>query len=167
MDGDAAAAAGTAAAVATLATIADYQFGAGAGETLFPPGETHEVKRSASGRPRQVLADGERLVSHGTDGLLTLGVAGGRRLVAARESPANRVVVGEESDPYVREGRNAFAKFVQDVDPDLRPGDEAVVVADGAVVGVGRATLWPAAMDAFDTGVAVEIRHGAGERRSE
>ncbi len=157
-----------------LRTVANYQFGAGAGSTLFPPEEALSVRTSSSGRPRQVLAapdgegesaadaTGDRLVSYGTDGRLVLGIAGGRRLVAATDPPAHRVTVGDESDPYVREGRNAFAKFVRETDPSLRPGDEAVVVADGAVVGVGEATLWPAAMRDFDVGVAVEVRHGAG-----
>lgn len=149
--------------LAGLRTVANYQFGAGAGAALFPSGESVEVRTTASGRPRQVIADGTRLVSYGTDGLLTLGVAGGRRLLAAEGVPAPRVVVGEESEPYVREGRNAFAKFVREVEPELRPGDEAVVVVDGDVVGVGRAVLWPAAMRAFGTGVAVEVRHGAGD----
>jgi len=155
--------AGPGGALASLRSVADYQFGAGAGRALFPPGESLTVRTSASGRPRQVLAaEGERVVSYGTDGLLTLGVAGGRRLVAADLAP--RVVVGEESEPYVREGRNAFAKFVRAVAEDLRPGDEAVVVVDESVVAVGRATLWPAAMRAFESGVAVEVRHGADDR---
>lgn len=145
----------------SLRTVADYQFGAGAGRTLFPPGECFEVRTTASGRPRQVHLDGRRLVSYGTDGLLTLGLAGGRRLVSASDSPAHRVVVGKESAPHVRDGRNAFAKFVRNVDPALRPGDETVVTVDGTVVGVGRAVLWPAAMRDFDVGVAVEVRHGA------
>ena len=73
----------------------------------------------------------------------------------------------DESDPYVREGRNAFAKFVREVADGVRPGAEAVVVADDAVVGVGRAVLRPAAMRAFETGVAVEVRHGAGDAEAE
>jgi uncharacterized protein with predicted RNA binding PUA domain len=150
-----------------LRTVADYQFGRGAGEALFPPGATFELRTSASGRPRQVYRGGERLVSYGTDGLVTLGVAGGRRLVADDDASAPRVVVGAESDPYVREGRNAFAKFVREVADGVRPGAEAVVVADDAVVGVGRAVLRPAAMRAFETGVAVEVRHGAGDAEAD
>ncbi len=148
-------------ALSSLRSVADYQFGATAGRALFPPGASPTVRTSASGRPRQVIAADGRVVSYGTDGLLTLGVEGGRRLVAADLAP--RVAVGEESEPYVREGRNAFAKFVGEVDDGVRPGDEAVVTVDGRVVGVGRAVLWPAAMRAFETGVAVEVRHGAGD----
>ena len=93
--------------LAALETVADYQFGAGAGAALFDG--TVEVRRTSSGRPQQVLVDGERVVSYGTDGRVTLGAAGGRRLQRALDPPAYRVVVGDDSEPFVREGRNAFA----------------------------------------------------------
>ena len=163
--------------LAALRTVAEYQFGTGAGRALFPSDDVH-VSRSQSGRPRQVYAvepgdadptadadvPGDRLVSYGIDGRFTLGVAGGRRLVAALDAPANRVTVGEESDPFVRDGKNAFAKFVRDVDPAVRPGDEvAVVRGDDTVLAVGRTELSADAMRDFDTGMAVKVRDGAGE----
>lgn len=157
-----------------LATVADYQFGAGAGLALFPADEQVRVRRTSSGRPAQVHvgegaqrheADGspggERLVSYGDDGRFRLGVAGGRRLSAALEAPAARVVVGDESEPFVREGKNVFAKFVRDVGEAVRPGDEvAVVHVDGRLLAVGRAELPAAAMADFETGMAVKVRAG-------
>jgi uncharacterized protein with predicted RNA binding PUA domain len=180
--------------IADLRTVADYQFGAGAGEALFPRGDAEEpdsrgdaeepdsrgdadergedasdgdltIHRSTGGRPRQIVAPGGRLVSYGTDGRFTLGVAGGRRLLDALAYPSYRVVVGEESEPFVRDGKNAFAKFVRDVDPAVRPGDEvAVVRADDTLLAVGRAELSAEAMADFETGMAVHVREGAGER---
>jgi uncharacterized protein with predicted RNA binding PUA domain len=153
---------GTEAELDRLRTVADYQFGAGAGAALFPPGEDLSVSRSSGGRPRQVRGDAGRVVSYGTDGRFTLGLDGGRRLVAALPAPAARVVVGAESEPFVRDGKNAFAKFVRAVDDDVRPRDEvAVVDADGAVLGVGRAELSADAMRDFETGMAVKVREGA------
>ena len=150
--------------VARLRRVADYQFGAGAGRALFPENGTFTVRRSRTGRPQQVFADGERLVSYGTDGRFTLGLAGGERLRAALAAPRARVVVGAESDPFVREGKNAFAKFVHDVDPTVRPGDAVCIVGpDDALFGVGRAELSAAAMADFSTGVAVKTREGAEE----
>jgi len=147
-----------------LRTIADYQFGVGAGTALFPPAEDFEVTHSTSGRPRQVRAESERLVSYGTDGRFTLGLEGGRRLVTALPEPTARVVVGSESEPFVRDGKNVFAKFVQDVDDDVRPTDEvAVVHEDGGVLAVGRAELAADAMHDFETGMAVKVRAGASK----
>ncbi|MFB6071861.1 MAG: PUA domain-containing protein [Halobacterium sp.] len=148
--------------VAALRTVADYQFGAAAGAALFPHGEDLEVRRSSTGRPQQVAReDGSRLVSVGLDGRLTLGVAGGRRLADALEYPAARVVVGDESEPFVRDGKNVFAKFVGDVDDAVRAGDEVAVVHErGDLVAVGRAELDAQSMRDFDTGMAVMVRDG-------
>jgi uncharacterized protein with predicted RNA binding PUA domain len=149
--------------VAALRVAADYQFGRGVGETLFPPGADLTIEYTTGGRPRQVHAAAGRLVTYAVDGRFTLGIEGGRRLLAARGAPANRVTVGEESDPFVRDGKNAFAKFVRRVDPAVRPGDEVVVVTEeDTLLGVGRAELWAAAMNDFDSGMAVKVRAGAG-----
>jgi uncharacterized protein with predicted RNA binding PUA domain len=145
-----------------LRTVADYQFGAGAGAALFPPNEAFEVTRSTSGRPRQVRAEAGRIVSYGTNGRFTLGLEGGRRLVASLAAPSARVVVGSESEPFVRDGKNVFAKFVRSVDDDVRPNDEvAVVHADGDVLAVGRAEIAADAMRDFETGMAVKVRAGS------
>jgi uncharacterized protein with predicted RNA binding PUA domain len=160
--------------LAALRVGADYQFGAGAGDALFPPGDPVTLRRSSGGRPRQVIAgdvddtpgssEGARLVSYGTDGRFTLGEAGARRLQAAFPAPTGRVVVGDESEPYVREGRNAFAKFVTAAGPEIRPGDEVLVVdPTDALFAVGRAELSYAEALAFDSGVAVKVRHGVAD----
>jgi uncharacterized protein with predicted RNA binding PUA domain len=154
----------TVSAVDQLRTIAEYQFGRGAGEGLFPRSAAFEIQRSSSGRPRQVAIDGDRLVTLGTDGRFTLGLAGGRRLAAALEPPAYRVVVGDESEPFVREGRNVFNKFVREADPDIRGGDEVIVEHErGEVIAVGRAEVDAGSMTDFETGMAVLVREGAVE----
>jgi uncharacterized protein with predicted RNA binding PUA domain len=145
-----------------LRTVADYQFGAGAGTILFPEGESLSIERSKSGRPRQVIADAGRVVSFTTDGRFTLGMEGGRRLQADRPE-AYRVTVNAESEPYVQQGRNAFAKFVRGVDPRVRPDDEVCITSEaGELLGVGRAALSATGMEDFETGMAVRTREGAG-----
>lgn len=147
--------------VSTLRTVAAYQFGPGAGRALVPDGVT--VTHTSSGRPRQLHAETGRLATYGTDGRFTLGVTGGRRLQTALGDPRYRVVVGDESRPYVADGRNAFAKFVHEVDPGIRPGDEVLVEhEDGGLLAVGRARLSGSGMGSFGTGVAVAVREGVG-----
>jgi uncharacterized protein with predicted RNA binding PUA domain len=147
-----------------LQRVADYQFGSGAGAALFPANDDPTVYRTSSGRPEQVVAEAGRLVTYGVDGRFRLGMAGGRRLHGGLADPRHRVVVGDESEPFVRDGRNVFAKFVQDVDPGIRPGDEALVVHhDGRLLAVGRAELAGDGMADFDTGMAVYVRDSAGE----
>ena len=147
--------------MSTLRAVAAYQFGTGAGRALVPDGVT--VTHTSSGRPRQLHAEAGRLATYGTDGRFTLGVTGGRRLQATLEESRYRVVVGDESRPYVADGRNAFAKFVREVDPGVRPGDEVLVEhEDGDLLAVGRARLSGTGMEAFGTGVAVAVREGVG-----
>jgi len=149
--------------VAHARTVARYQFGAGAGDALFPDDDAYTVKRTSSGRIEQVAVDAGRLVTLGVDGRYTLGLEGGRRLAGGLDDGAYRVVVGDESEPFVRDGKNVFAKFVADVHPDVRPYDEVAVVHEdsGEVLAVGRAELPAEAMLDFDAGMAVQVRDGA------
>ncbi|MFC7074816.1 PUA domain-containing protein [Halovenus rubra] len=147
--------------LADLRTIARYQFGDDAAEALFPTDEPLDVTRTTSGRPRQIHAEAGRIATYERDGRFRLGIEGGRRLNNALPDTSYRVVVGEESDPFVREGRNAFAKFVQHADKTIRPRDEVLVTRDdGTLLGVGRAELAGEGMLAFETGMAVKMRDG-------
>jgi len=147
-----------------LRTVADYQFGSGAGAALFPADGELSLTRTSSDRPRQIhTADDERVATYGTDGRFRLGMAGGERLQAGLPADAYRVVVGDESEPYVREGRNAFAKFVRRADDAIRPRDEVLVEhEDGTLLAVGRAELSGEGMLAFDSGMAVAVRASTG-----
>lgn len=140
-----------------LKTMADYQFGEGAGAALFH-GEIR-TRSSSSGRVTQVFDGDERLVSAGVDGRFTLSMEAGRRLHEEFEEPRHRVELGEESLPYVREGRNGFAKFVRSVDDVVRSRDEVLVTGpEDELVATGRAELSAAEMEDFDQGVAVFVR---------
>lgn len=148
--------------VSALRTVAAYQFGPEARRALVPDDVT--VTHTSSGRPRQLHAETGRLATYGTDGRFTLGVTGGHRLQTALERPRYRVVVGDESRPYVAEGRNAFAKFVREVDTGVRPGDEVLVEhTAGDLLAVGRARLSGTGVGSFGTGVAVAVREGVGD----
>ncbi|WP_254528841.1 PUA domain-containing protein [Natrinema gelatinilyticum] len=145
-----------------LRTVADYQFGAGAGDALFPPADSLTITRTTSGRPQQIHAEAGRIVSFGTDGRFTLGLEGGRRLHAGLSTPAYRVVVDDESEPFVRDEKNVFAKFVHEAGAEIRPGDEVLVIHErGELLAVGTAQLAADAILDFETGMAVNVREGA------
>ncbi|WP_267163652.1 PUA domain-containing protein [Halovenus salina] len=149
------------AAIDDLRTVARYQFGPDAGDALFPQAESLDVTRTSSGRPRQIHTDDGRIATYERDGRFRLGIAGGERLDSSLPADAYRVVVDDESEPFVREGRNVFAKFVVRADETIRPRDEVLVVhEDGRLLGVGRAELSGEGMLAFETGMAVKTREG-------
>jgi archaeosine synthase len=54
---------------------------------------------------------------------------------------------------------NLFAVGVKGADPDIRAGDEVVIVRDGELVGAGTAQMPAAEMVESDRGEAVRVRH--------
>lgn len=138
-----------------------YQFGAEAAAAL----EAKEVmveRSPRTGKVRRVGLDGNVAMSmRAHDGLFTLTIAGAQRLAAAVPAPRHRVVVANETAPFNAEGKSVFAKFVRSMDPQLRPGDEALVTDEkGALVAVGQVLLNARETRAFAHGVSVRVREG-------
>jgi len=140
---------------------ADFQFGRGAAEALLR-GPISFVVSKNTGKVRNVLADGQHILSlRAEDGLFTLKAAGAVRLHAAFPSPRLRVVAHPDAIPFLREGKNLFAKFVKEADPGIRPGDEVLVVSPEDELGaVARAAMNRREMLAFKRGVAAFVREG-------
>lgn len=143
--------------------ITDYQFGRGTGRLLFPDGVT--VTHSRTGRVRQIFEDGERLATlRARDGMLTISIRAAIKLHKSLPYPRLRIVVSDEAAPFVAEGKTAFAKHVIDVDPEIRSGEEVLIVNESDdLLGVGKALLAPAEMLSAMRGVGVETRSGVGK----
>jgi uncharacterized protein with predicted RNA binding PUA domain len=141
-------------------TIADYQFGRGAGEVLFP--ENVRFQFSTTKRVRQILHENKRIATvRAQDGMLTLGITGAKILHEFIKYPGQRVVVNSDSAPFVAKGKNAFAKHVVAADTDIRAGQEVLVVDENdRMLATGKAVLSANEMIAFKKGMAVEVRHG-------
>lgn len=143
-----------------IRTIAEYQFGRGAGEVLFPEASTFQY--STTGRIRHALLGKDRLATiRAQDGRLTLGISGAERLHAGLPSGRYRVVIAADVLEFVSAGKNAFARHVIRADPGIRGGDEVLVVDEEEnLVATGTAMLSGAEMMAFKYGVAVKVRAG-------
>jgi 7-cyano-7-deazaguanine tRNA-ribosyltransferase len=140
---------------------ADLQFGRGAADALLR-GVVSFVVSKNTGKVRNVLADGRHVLSlRAEDGFFTLKLAGAERLHGAFPTPRLRVVVDPDAVPFLREGRNAFARFVQEADPGIRPGDEVLLVSrEDELVAVARAAMSRREMLSFKRGVAAYVREG-------
>ncbi|MBI2078857.1 MAG: tRNA guanosine(15) transglycosylase TgtA [Euryarchaeota archaeon] len=125
-----------------LRAIADHQWGHDASDALLAKPLTY-VRSPSNCRVRNVMSRGEHVMSlRAEDGLLSLRLAGARRIHAATASPRHRLVVDDDAGPFVASGKNVVARTVQRVDPALRPGDDAIVVtAKDELVGIGRMLL--------------------------
>ncbi|MDH5439513.1 MAG: pseudouridine synthase [Candidatus Bathyarchaeota archaeon] len=145
--------------------VADYQFGKGAGEKLFPSDIVFVLSRR-TGRVRLIYLNDELLATvRPTDGLLTLTVEGAERLIAAECSKNLLVVVEDDVSPFIERGRSVFAKHVVFASEEIRPGEEVIVVnSKSKVLAVGRAKLSGREMKFFDRGVAVQVRRGRAEK---
>ncbi|WP_324759307.1 archaeosine synthase subunit alpha [Haloarcula montana] len=133
----------------TIRAVADYQFGAGAGDELFED-------LSTQGRYPQLRADdadGEQLAALAQQyGTLSLTTAGARRWVDS-DVPTKTV----EIEPFVPHG-SVLAPGIVDASDDIRVGDD-VVVRGAAAFGVGRAEMSGPEMRSSTRGIAVQMRH--------
>lgn len=141
--------------------IADYQFFPGIGNKLFPREIT--ISRSPkTGKIRFIYLNGNLLSTiRPKDGKIALHMKGAEILLKSIEKPKLRVVILKDIAPFIQRGRNVFAKHIVDVDPNIRPGDEVIIVdTDDNLIAIGRAVLSAKEMLAFRSGVAVKTRTG-------
>lgn len=150
--------------LARVRVIADYQFGAGAGNGLFP--DTCEFILSQTGRVRQILLAGVRIATlRARDGRLTLSFAGAGRLREAIPPPGYRVSMDPSVSEFVARGKTGFAKHVVAADPGIRAGDEVLLVTgEDELLATGTALLSGAEMLSFNYGPAVKVRQGRESR---
>ncbi len=142
-----------------LRSIAQFQFGAPMADRLFEDGVR------LMGRPwfqhlfspaKEDLATWREEV-----GLWRLTVPGARKVLA--EARGSRVQVR----PGVELRGDLFAPGVLEADPELRIGDDVILVRNGEVLGVGEARVPGPWMGRLPRGLVVKVRHRAhGEGRA-
>ncbi|MEM1606867.1 MAG: PUA domain-containing protein [Candidatus Bathyarchaeia archaeon] len=145
--------------------IADYQFGKGVGEHLFPD-NVEIIFSKGTGRIRHIYLNSVLLATlNPITGFFTLTVEGARRVLSSMKVKRLWVKISDDAIPFVEKGGDVFAKHVVDSDEGILPGEEVIVIdSDGNVIAVGRAVLSGAEMKAFKRGVAVRVRRGKSEK---
>ena len=146
--------------------IADFQFGRGTGEVLFPEGSEFMLSRTK--RIRQITFERKRIATiRAKDGLLTLSMEGARSIHSYLKAPISRVMVNSDAVPFVLQGKNAFSRHVIKADPGIRAMDEVLVVDEADnLLATGQAVLCEAEMNDFSRGAAVEVRSGAKQDKA-
>ena len=135
---------------------------------------------SRTGRIRNMIdAEGLHLFSPRlAEGGISITVEGARKLHALRkqstptgfitddysfhpgEGPA-WVVVDEDAEPFVAQGRNVMHGFVLACDPWTRPGEIVLVVnSDGKLLAIGRSQSTAKELSTFTKGIAIKVREG-------
>jgi 7-cyano-7-deazaguanine tRNA-ribosyltransferase len=138
-------------------SMADYQMGPGAGESLFFDAE---IVKARTGKVRKAVShDGLVATFRASDGFVIPTLLGALRLLRL-PFPRNRVVVTEDAAEFIAQGKSVFAKFITQCDEDIRPYQEVVVVdEEDKLLGTGKAILSAEEMLSFHHGVAVKTRH--------
>ncbi|RNI10879.1 conserved protein with predicted RNA binding PUA domain [Methanohalophilus halophilus] len=141
-------------------TMADYQFGKGCGNILFSGEITFKLSRTK--RIRQVFSEGKRMATvRARDGMFTLSIEGASLIHSHLPIPGYRVMMCDDAIPFVSKGKTAFAKHVENIDPDLRAGDEVLLVdKQDNLIATGQLLLAPEEVLAMDNGPAVDVRVG-------
>ena len=140
-----------------LQTI-DFLFGSGASR-LF---KKISVKRSkTTGMIRKVFLEGKLVGAiRSNDGFFIPNINGAKLIKKVCSYPKNRVVVGKDAVKFVSKGKSVFTKFVVDIDKELRPYQEVLVVdEDDNLLAAGKLILNPREIEEFKRHVVVKIRH--------
>ena len=152
-------------ALQKIRSVADFQFGKGSGVGLFPDDVEIEFSKN-TGKIRYISLDGKLLATlRPTTATFVLTIAGAKSIINQVSPLRMWVKLADLAEPFVAEGRSAFAKHVIEVDPEIRPNEEVVVINQkNEVLAVGRATLSGTEMLAFNKGIAVKVRHGTAKK---
>ncbi len=93
-------------------------------------------------------------------GLLTPTYQGGLELLKAGIEDTYQVIMDSDVSEFVASGKSALAKFVKLANPQLKAGEEVLVLDESQnLLGTGRALISGLEMISFNRGVAVAIRH--------
>jgi predicted RNA-binding protein (TIGR00451 family) len=150
-----------------LIGIANYQFGRGAGHTLFNR-DTKVACSRRTGRIRHIFRKNELIATlRPKDGYFALTMAGAELILSAMKETPNLVVVQNDVSEFIRAGGDVFAKHIIHADARLRPAEEVIVVDEKKhLLAVGRAVLSGNDMQFFKRGVAVRVRRGVKTSRN-
>ncbi len=143
---------------------AEYQFGFEAADALFR-GKIELVKSRKTGKIRNVISDREHVLSlRAPDGLYTLRPEGAKRVLEVLPSPKMRCISMDDAIPFVSNGRNMFCQFVTDMDSEIRPMEEVIIVdKNDEFLATGRTVLTFDEIKSFRKGIAVKVRSGSDD----
>ena len=145
-----------------LRSILDRDYGPGAGMAVIPDGHVVVLNKAPSlDRMDEVVIDGSVIASFRYD------MGSGWKFVARMQGAyrigkcfsKGYVVCDPEAVPFIRESKNLMAPGVRDADPDIKFGDEIIIITpDREVIATGMAKMTGPEMVESSKGVAVRTR---------
>jgi predicted RNA-binding protein (TIGR00451 family) len=152
-----------------LRGISDYQFGPEITEVLFSEVDTIRFERSKNtGKIKYVYYDDILILSlRPTNGFFSISLTAGEKIIKSINPPKMRAIVLNEISPFIKEGRNVFCKHIVEIDENLRPKDEIIVVnQNDDILAVGKLEVPVPYVKTFTRGVGIKVRKGADKLKN-
>ena len=121
------------------------------------------VEKSKSDRIKEFYNDNNRFATiRASDSMIIPSEHMARFIHNHFKYPEHRVVVDKEVKSFIKEGKSVFSKFVIEMDSNLRPGDECIIVTESEdeLIGFGQLLLTFKEIKDFQRGMVVKTRKG-------
>ncbi len=143
-----------------LHALLTYQWGENAGK-LADLDSLQVILSKSTGKIRHCKRNDDILFTIVPNtGLLTPTYQGGLELLRVRIDDTYQVIMDSDVSEFIASGKSALAKFVKLASPQLKAGEEVLVLDESQnLLGTGRALISGLEMISFNRGVAVAIRH--------
>jgi len=151
-----------------IKAISDYQFGRLITDILFEDINKIHFKRSRSTNKIRYVFYKQNLILtlRPNNGFFTLSLDAANKIIRRIGPPKLRVIVLNEISEFIMKGRNVFCKHVVDIDDNLRPLDEVIVVnQNDELLAIGRLKLPITYIKSFSNGVAINVRKGINKSK--
>ena len=148
--------------------ISDYQFGQSITDILFSDIQNIRIERSRTTHKIRYIYHKEKLMLtlRPNNGFFTLSLYSSNILIKRIAPPKIRVIVLNEISDFIKKGRNVFCRHVVNIDENLRPMDEIIVVdQNNELLAIGRLKLPIAYVKTFKNGVAINVRKGINKSK--
>ncbi len=150
-------------ALRKVKSISDYQFGPYITDILFNDESKIRIERSKNTRKIRYIyyQNNLMLTLRPSNGFFTLSLFSAQKIIKKIPELKLRAKVLNEISEFIKKGRNVFCKHVIDIDDNLRPNDEIIVVnQNNELLGIGRLKIPVLYVKTFKRGIAINIRKG-------
>ena len=143
--------------------ISDYQFGQNITDILLKDTNNIRIERSPNTNKIRYIYHKNNLILilRPNNGFFTLTLYSAKKIIDKVPTPKLRAVVLNDISEFIKKGRNVFCKHVVEIDENLRPLDEIIVVnQNDELLAVGKLKLPIPYVKSFSSGIAIKIRKG-------
>lgn len=155
-------------ALRKVKAISDYQFGQSITDVLFEDESEINFKFSKNtGKIKHIFYRNKLLLNlRPTNGFFTLSLFSAEKIIKNIPTPGLRGIVMNEISDFIKIGRNVFCKHIIDIDDNLRPSDEIIVVnQEDEILAIGKLVIPVPYVRSFKTGIAIKVRKGIGKSK--